>query len=128
MQLFKKKKSYQKICEKVKSSPNIHKTESLYNQSCCYYTKDLRILQQKYQIHRNFTPEKLAWSSWCMQLNMQAEMQKTSLAAYVGGVMEKKKYTKRIKIPRKNAEWHQMWHQDLIRFCRINCRSVSCLG
>lgn len=29
MQLFKKKKSYHKIGEKVKSSPNIHNTESI---------------------------------------------------------------------------------------------------
>lgn len=29
MQLFRKKKSYHKIGEKVKSSPNIHKTECI---------------------------------------------------------------------------------------------------
>lgn len=55
MQLFKKKKkSYHKIGEKVKSSPNIHKTESIYNQRCCYYKKDLRILQTKISDSQKF--------------------------------------------------------------------------
>lgn len=43
-------------------------------------------------MHRNFTPEKLVQSSRFMQSKMQAEMQKTSLAVYVGGVGEKKIY------------------------------------
>lgn len=80
MQLFKKKKSYHKIGEKSKK-------QSKYSQNRVYIIKVAVIIRKiyvyskpKYQIHRNFTPEKLVQSSRFMQSKMQAEMQKTSLA------------------------------------------------